>query len=102
MSQDRSRDEAREDAGSATFLAKKSYGLGFPLDRTALLVIDPVNDFLSEGGAAWDLTKNTLKLHDVVGNLRRAIDGARTRGVPVIFGRWPTRKKTTPTRNCIE
>jgi len=70
----------------ATFLSKNEYGLGFPLDRTALLVIDPVNDFLSEGGAAYDLTKNTLKLHDVVGNLRRAIDGAREKRIPVIFG----------------
>ncbi len=83
MSQDHRRKEASE---RATYLSKNEYGLGFPLDRTALLVIDPVNDFLSEGGAAWDLTKNTLKLHDVVGNLRRAIDGAREKGVPVIFG----------------
>ncbi len=86
MSQDHSRNEATEAPERATYLSKKEYGLGFPLDRTALLVIDPVNDFLSEGGAGWDLTKNTLKLHDVVGNLRRAIDGARGKGVPVIFG----------------
>ena len=83
MNQDHSTHEASD---RATFLSKNEYGLGFPLDRTALLVIDPVNDFLSEGGAAWDLTKNTLKLHDVVGSLRRAIDGAREKGVPVIFG----------------
>ncbi len=54
--------------------------------RTALLVIDPVNDFLSEGGAGWDLTKNTVRKHDVVGRLKRAIEGARERGVPVLFG----------------
>lgn len=70
----------------ATYLSKKDYQMGFPLGHTALLVIDPVNDFLSEGGAAWDLTKNTLKLHDVVGNLRRAMDAAREKRVPVIFG----------------
>ncbi len=83
-----SRDESRKTGTSerATYLFKNDYGLGFPRGRTALLVIDPVNDFLSEGGAAWDLTKNTVKLHDVVGNLRRAIDGAREKGVPVIFG----------------
>ncbi len=34
---------------------------GFPRARTVLLVIDPVNDFLSEGGAAWDMTKWTVK-----------------------------------------
>ena len=57
----------------------------FARDRTALLVIDPVNDFLSDGGAAWDLAKWTVKKHDVVGNLKRAIEGARDHGVPVLF-----------------
>lgn len=60
--------------------------MGFPSSRTALLVIDPVNDFLSEGGAAWDMTKLTVKKHDVVGHLRRAIGAARLCGVPVLFG----------------
>lgn len=60
--------------------------LSFPKERTALLVIDPVNDFLSEGGAAYDLTKATLKLHNVVENMQRAIAGARDRGIPVLFG----------------
>ncbi len=57
----------------------------FPPDRTALLVIDPVNDFLSEGGAGWEMTKTTVRLHDVVDNLTRAIAGARDRGIPVLF-----------------
>jgi len=61
-------------------------GIGFPRDRTVLLVIDPVNDFLSEGGAAWEMTKNTVKLHNVVENLRRAIEAARRHGMPVLFG----------------
>lgn len=55
-------------------------------EHTALLVIDPVNDFLSEGGAAWDMTKHTVKRNDVVGNLKRAMQGARQRGIPVLFG----------------
>lgn len=69
-----------------TFLAKDEASMSFPLDRTVLLIIDPVNDFLSEGGAAWEMTKTTLQLHNVIENLRRAIDGARAAGVPVIFG----------------
>ena len=59
--------------------------MSFPRDRTVLLVIDPVNDFLSEGGAGWELAKWTVKKHDVVGNLKRAIEGARERGVGVLF-----------------
>jgi ureidoacrylate peracid hydrolase len=70
----------------ATYLAKGEEALTFPPNRTVLLVIDPVNDFLSEGGAAWELTKNTVKLHNVVENMKRAIDGARQHGIPVIFG----------------
>jgi nicotinamidase-related amidase len=76
----------RDGEGGATYLGRGEPGASFPAGRTALLVIDPVNDFLSEGGAAWDLSKTTVKLHDVVGNLRRAIEGARDRGIPVLFG----------------
>lgn len=59
---------------------------GFDPATTVLLVIDPVNDFLSEGGAAWEMTKSTVTAHDVVGHLRQAIDAARRRGIPVIYG----------------
>ncbi len=75
----------RESDGSRTYLVKEAAEVSFPPGRTALLVIDPVNDFLSEGGAGWEMTKMTVELHDVVGNLKRAIEGARERGIPVIF-----------------
>lgn len=58
----------------------------FDIASTTLLVIDPVNDFLSEGGAAWDLTKFTVQKNNVVGNLKRLLEGARQRGVPVLLG----------------
>lgn len=70
----------------ATYLPKDEAGISFPPDRTALLVIDPVNDFLSEGGAGWELTKSTVTMNDVVRHLKRAIDGTRLHGVPVLFG----------------
>jgi ureidoacrylate peracid hydrolase len=53
---------------------------------TALLVIDPVNDFLHEDGAAWEMTKSTVKKNDVVSQLARLTAGAREAGVPVLFG----------------
>ena len=71
---------------AATYLPKGLRDLSFPRDATALLVIDPVNDFLSEGGAAWDMTKHTVKKNDVVTQLRRVMDGARERGIPVLIG----------------
>ena len=58
----------------------------FHPERTALLIIDPVNDFLHEDGAAWELTKSTVKKNDVVASLARLADGARAAGVPVLFG----------------
>lgn len=70
----------------ATFLPKEENNVSFPLDKTALLVIDPVNDFLSEGGAAYELSKKSLKLHNMIDHLKKAIEGARARGIPVLFG----------------
>ena len=68
-----------------TYLTKKESELFFPPERTALLVIDSVNDFLSEGGAAWNLTKNTVRMNDVVEHLKEAIEGARPCGVQIFF-----------------
>ena len=76
----------RGDEAVASYRLKGQAGLAFAPQRTALLVIDPVNDFLSEGGAGWEMTKTTVRLHDTVANIKRAIAGARERGVPVLFG----------------
>jgi nicotinamidase-related amidase len=73
-------------AYGAGYLPKQEADISFPLDRTALLVIDPVNDFLSEGGAGWDMTKRTVTTNNVIIHLKRAMEGARRRGIPVIFG----------------
>ncbi len=73
-------------ASEATYLPKDEPGIAFPLRKTVLLVIDPVNDFLSEGGAGWEMTKSSVQMKDVVGNLKRLIEGARQRGIPVLFG----------------
>ncbi len=76
----------RGEKGDAIYLASQETQLAFPPNRTALLVIDPVNDFLSENGAGWEMTKNTVRMHNVIENLKRAIEGARRRQVPVLFG----------------
>ncbi len=70
----------------AKYLLQGETSVSFTPTRTALLVIDPVNDFLSEGGAGWEMTKLTVKKNNVVDNLKRAIAGARQRGIPVLFG----------------
>ena len=68
--------------------------------RSALLEIDPVNDFLSEGGADWDMARSTVEKHDVVGHLKQAMEGARQRGIPVLFAPMAyTAERTTRTRS---
>jgi ureidoacrylate peracid hydrolase len=68
-----------------TYRSKGERGTAFAPEQTALLVIDPVNDYLSEGGAQWDMARTTVEKHDVVGHLEQAIEGARQRGIPVLF-----------------
>jgi len=34
----------------------------------------------------WELTKSTVEKNDVIGHLKQAIEGARSRGIPVLFG----------------
>lgn len=63
-----------------------AHEVSFDPAHTALLIIDPVNDFLHEDGAGWELTKSTVKKNDVVASLARLADGARAAGVPVLFG----------------
>ena len=68
-----------------TYRLKGERATSFVPEQTALLVIDPVNDFLSEGGADWDMAKSTVEKHDVVGHLKQAVEGARQRRIPLLF-----------------
>lgn len=57
------------------------------IDRknTALLIIDPQNDFLSEGGVVWDLVGKGVKETKVVENLVELKKTAKEVGVPVFY-----------------
>lgn len=57
----------------------------YPAQRTALLFVDPYNDFLSEGGKLWPMlaqVAGSVKLHD---NLRAALAAARAAQLPVFI-----------------
>ncbi|MBD2840861.1 cysteine hydrolase family protein [Erythrobacter rubeus] len=58
-----------------------------PLDpsRTALIVIDPYNDFLSAGGKGWLLNRATIKALGTNANLERAIDYCRNNSIHICF-----------------
>ena len=59
--------------------------MGQDLSRTALLLVDPYNDFLSEGGKAWPRVKDVAEAVDLLDHLRQALAAARARGLKVFF-----------------
>ncbi|MGA8844352.1 MAG: isochorismatase family cysteine hydrolase [Nitrososphaeraceae archaeon] len=54
-------------------------------DNTALLVVDPFNDFLSEGGKLWNRTKETVKGTNLIENLKKILSTARASDIKVVY-----------------
>ena len=52
---------------------------------TALLVIDPYNDFLSEGGKVWDRLKPVAEANSCVPNMRQVLEAARKAQLRVFY-----------------
>jgi len=52
---------------------------------TALILVDPFNDFLSEGGKLYTLTKETVEGTALISNLKTLIAGARERKIKVVY-----------------
>ena len=53
--------------------------------RTALLVTDPQNDFLSEEGVTWGLVGNSVTENNTVGNIERIFKAAKDNGFDVFI-----------------
>jgi nicotinamidase-related amidase len=51
--------------------------LNFDKETTALLVIDPYNDFISEGGKIWDRIKNVAETNHCVPHMSQVVAAAR-------------------------
>jgi len=54
-------------------------------DQTALLFIDPYNDFLSEDGKIWPKVKDVAEANHLLDNLRTIVKAVRTAGIQVII-----------------
>ena len=52
---------------------------------TAILIVDPQNDFLSEGGAVWDLVGGEVTKNRVVERLERIKQVAKDAQIPVFY-----------------
>ena len=59
--------------------------LSFEKDTTALLLIDPYNDFISEGGKLWDRVKTVAEANDCIAHMLQLLTAARTTGVKVFY-----------------
>ncbi|MGB6183032.1 MAG: isochorismatase family cysteine hydrolase [Rhodococcus sp. (in: high G+C Gram-positive bacteria)] len=52
---------------------------------SALVVVDPLNDFVSRRGKGWPLLREVAGETGLVANLRTAIGTCRSRGTPVVY-----------------
>jgi nicotinamidase-related amidase len=53
--------------------------------RTALVITDLQNDFLTPGGAAWELVKDSMAANHTVENIEALLQAARDGGYPVFI-----------------
>ena len=71
---------------------------------TGLVVIDPYNDFISEGGKIWDRIKAVAEANQCVPHMRQILEAARNTGIRVFYamhrryrpGDYETWKYTAP------
>ena len=59
--------------------------LKFDKEIMALLVIDPYNDFISEGGNIWPRIKEVAEANKCVPNMLQTLDAARKAGLRVFY-----------------
>ncbi|MFG2514124.1 isochorismatase family cysteine hydrolase [Streptomyces sp. NPDC048584] len=62
----------------------------FPLKRTALVLIDATNDFISENGKAWPGLRAVCEEVDTVPNMKRVLGAAREAGIEVLHAPMET------------
>ena len=59
--------------------------LKFDNGIAALLVIDPYNDFISEGGKVWDRLKTVAEANDCVPHMLQVLNAARHAELRVFY-----------------
>lgn len=59
--------------------------LSYPKDRTALLLIDPYNDFLADDGKLWQRVAGTKGAEGLHGHMKSVIVAARAAGITVFI-----------------
>ena len=54
-------------------------------NNTAVMVVDPFNDFLSEGGKRWSRTKETVIGVNLIENLKKILYAGRSSGIKIVY-----------------
>src|SRR5262249_13722152 len=62
-----------------------SPGMSIDPRRTALVITDLQNDFLSPGGIAWSLVADSLAENNTIENIESLLRAARRSGLPVFI-----------------
>ena len=60
-------------------------GPSFDQQITALLVIDPYNDFISEGGKVWDRLRGVAEANQCIPHMAQVLDAARNAGIRIFY-----------------
>jgi ureidoacrylate peracid hydrolase len=59
--------------------------LAYEKEITGLVVIDPYNDFISEGGKVWDRLKSVAEANHCGPHMLQVLDAARKAGIRVFY-----------------
>ena len=59
--------------------------LTYEKDITGLVVIDPYNDFISEGGKVWDGLKSVAEANRCIPHMIQVLDAVRKAGIRVFY-----------------
>jgi ureidoacrylate peracid hydrolase len=66
-------------------LEKTMATIAYEKPITALLVVDPYNDFISEGGKIWNRIRSVAEANDCVPHMLEVLSAARTAGLRVFY-----------------
>lgn len=59
--------------------------LTYEKETTGLVLIDPYNDFISEGGKIWDRIKGVAESNQCVPHMQQVLEAARKAGIRVFY-----------------
>ena len=59
--------------------------IAYERERTALLVVDPYNDFISEGGKIWDRIRAVAEANECVPHMLQVLNAARKARLRVFY-----------------